>query len=297
MGRRGSCARGDDNRNTELPFCWSGQNFDLRLAKFFDVEQDELKTVTYRVADGVAELCLNRPNIKNAANSIMWAEISSCLDHFADSTEQRVLVITGAGGAFCSGADLSDLNRQSDTPLDRVRKIGEIALKLHRLPKPTIAKVGGIAAGAGCNLALGCDLIYAGTSARFSEIFVRRGLSLDFGGAWLLPRLVGIHKAKQLALLGDVISASEAERIGIVNEVVPDQELDARVKAVADQLVEGPPIAISLIKAMLNSSFALTMEETVEREAQAQAINLTAEDSKEALRAFLEKRPPKFLGR
>ena len=132
-----------------------------------------------------------------------------------------------------------------------MRHVGDVALALHRLPQPTIAKVRGVAVGAGCNLALGCDLVVAGETARFSEIFAKRGLSVDFGGSWVLPRRVGLHRAKELAFFADIIEANEAERIGLVNRVVPDGELDAFVDDWATRLAAGPPIALALTKRLL----------------------------------------------
>jgi 2-(1,2-epoxy-1,2-dihydrophenyl)acetyl-CoA isomerase len=175
--------------------------------------------------------------------------------------------------------------------------VNAAALALHEVAVPTIAKVGGIAAGAGMNLALGCDLIVAGESARFSQIFARRALSVDFGGTWLLPRLVGLHKAKELALFGDIISAETAERIGIVNRVVPDAELDAFVADWADRLAQGPPLALRLTKKMLNSALSLGLHESLQWEAAAQSVNLVSQDTREGIDAFLGKRAPVFRGR
>ncbi|HEX9529836.1 MAG TPA: enoyl-CoA hydratase/isomerase family protein, partial [Acidimicrobiales bacterium] len=153
-----------------------------------------METLLLERAAGVVTLTLNRPEKKNAVNGAMWREMRQVFDEVAATVEDRVLVVTGAGGAFCSGADLSDASGgRAMHPLDGVRVINHVALALHRLPKPTIAKVGGVAAGAGCNLAFGCDLVVAADDARFSEIFARRGLTVDFGGTWLLPRLVGLH--------------------------------------------------------------------------------------------------------
>ena len=147
-----------------------------------------------------------------------------------------------------------------------MRHVGDVALALHRLPQPTIAKVNSVAVGAGCNLALGCDLIVASDEARFSEIFARRGLSIDFGGSWLVPRLIGLHKAKELALFADIISAKEAEAMGLVNRVVPAGQLDAFVADWAHRLAQGPPIALAQTKRLLNDSFDVTLDEALERE-------------------------------
>jgi 2-(1,2-epoxy-1,2-dihydrophenyl)acetyl-CoA isomerase len=246
---------------------------------------------------GIVTVTLNRPEKKNAANEQMWNDLLEVLTEVGDSDADRVLVITGAGGAFCSGADLSSTDSLTRNGLARMRHIGSVALALHRLPKPAIAKVNGVAAGAGCNLALGCDLIVASDTARFSEIFARRGLSVDFGGSWLLPRLVGLHKAKELALLADVIDAHEAERLGIVNRVVPAAELDAFVDDWARRLAAGPPMALSMTKTMLNNSLMVSMDQALEDEARSQSVNFSTKDFGEAIAAFVQKRDPSFEGR
>jgi 2-(1,2-epoxy-1,2-dihydrophenyl)acetyl-CoA isomerase len=146
-------------------------------------------------------------------------------------------------------------------------------------------------------MALGCDLIVASDEARFSEIFARRGLSIDFGGSWLLPRLVGLHRAKELALLADIISAKEAEAMGLVNRVVPAGELDAFVDDWARRLAAGPPIALAQTKRMLNNSFEVTLEQALEDEGWAQTVNFGTADVTEAMQAFFQKREPKFEGR
>ena len=178
-----------------------------------------------------------------------------------------------------------------------MRHVGDVCLALQRIPQPIIAKVPGVAAGAGCNLALGCDLIVASDEARFSEIFARRGLSIDFGGSWLLPRLVGLHRAKELALFADIISAKEAEAMGLVNRVVPAGELDAFVDSWAARLAAGPPIALAQTKRLLNNAFEVTLEQALEDEGWAQTVNFGTKDTAEAIGAFVEKREPRFEGR
>ncbi len=250
-----------------------------------------------RTPDGVVEVILNRPEKKNAVNHTMWNELSAVLASIEGDASARVVVLTGAGGAFCSGADLSGDDLVEGDWLSRMRKINQVALSLHQLSKVTIAKVTGIAAGAGCNMAFGCDLVIASASARFSEIFVKRGLSVDFGGSYLLPRLVGMHRAKELALFGEIIDAEVARELGIVNRVVADDAIDAFTNDWATRLAGGPPIAMSLTKAMLNDSFGRTMPEALEAEALSQTINFHTADTAEAIAAFREKRPPRFLGR
>jgi enoyl-CoA hydratase/carnithine racemase len=255
-----------------------------------------METLIVERVDGVVTVTMNRPEKKNAVDTAMWRELLATFREVTESQDDRVLVLTGAGGAFCSGADLADPTALETHQLPRMRLIDSVAAALHRLPKPTIAKVGGVAAGAGCNMALGCDLVVASEEARFSEIFSRRGLSIDFGGSWLLPRLIGLHKAKELAFFAEVIDAAEAERFGIVNRVVPAAELDGFVQGWAARLAEGPPLALSMTKAMLNNSVGPTMEHALETEGCAQNVNFASRDTGEAMKAFVEKRPPTFTG-
>jgi 2-(1,2-epoxy-1,2-dihydrophenyl)acetyl-CoA isomerase len=250
-----------------------------------------------RSPDGIVTVTLHRPDKKNAIDGPMWDELLAVFREVAESASDRVLVLTGAGGAFCAGADLSPRPGEKRHQLDQMHHFGWVGLALHEIPKPTIAKVNGVAVGAGLNLALGCDLIVAGESARFSEIFVKRGLAIDLGGSWLLPRLVGLHKAKELALLGDMLDAKEAERIGIVNLVVPDAQLDAFVADWARRLAAGPPLALQMTKRMLTMGLTMSLSEALHQEAMAQAVTGASQDTAEALRAFFQKREPSFKGR
>lgn len=263
------------------------------------METDALETITVARDAGVVTVTLNRPEKKNAINGVMWDELLATFREVGFNSDDRVVVITGAGGAFCSGADLSGggTGRREMHQLASMRHVGDVCLALARLPQPVIAKVGGVAAGAGLNLALGCDLIVASDEARFSEIFARRGLSIDFGGSYFLPRLVGMHKAKELALFADIISAKEAEAMGLVNRVVPAGQLDAFVDDWARKLAAGPPIALAQTKRLLNNSHAVTLEQALEDEGWAQTVNFSTADTAEAMAAFLAKRDPKFEGR
>jgi 2-(1,2-epoxy-1,2-dihydrophenyl)acetyl-CoA isomerase len=289
--------------------------------------------------DGVVTVTLNRPQKKNAVDAAMVRELRAVLDEVAASPSDRVLVLTGAGSSFCSGADLTDdrppkppptpappgTERSAEgppaaevsaevasppagrrAPFSSVRvgsglrllrsSLGDLALALHRLPKPAIAKVNGVAAGMGASLALGCDLVLASEEASFAQIFVKRGLSLDTGSTWLLPRLVGLHKAKELAFFGDLVSAADAAAIGIVNRVVPAAELDALTADWARRLAAQPPIALSLTKMGLNASSALSMADALEHEAVAQNVCFQTRDLAEAMAAFVERRPPVYRG-
>jgi 2-(1,2-epoxy-1,2-dihydrophenyl)acetyl-CoA isomerase len=258
----------------------------------------DVDTIDVNRAGGVVTITLDRPEKKNAINGTMWDELLDTFREIASSSTDRAVVITGANGEFCSGADLSG---RADGPpqhqLAAMRHVGDVALALHRLPQPTVAKVRGVAVGAGCNLALGCDLVVAGETARFSQIFARRGLSVDFGGSWLLPRRIGLHRAKELALLADIIDATEAERIGLVNRVLPDSELDAFVDGWAARLAAGPPIALAMTKRLLDNAMNVTLEEALDDEGLSQTVNFGTADTMEAMRAFLEKRAPTFEGR
>ncbi len=262
----------------------------------------KLETVLVERSGGVVTLTLNRPEKKNAINRLMWRELIEVFDEVADTANDRVLVITGAGDGFCSGADLTDSGNSDElqggvgASVRQMRVVGRAALRLHELPKPTIAAVNGVAAGAGCNLALGCDLIVASDRARFTEIFSKRGLSVDFGGSWLLPRLVGLHKAKELVYLAEILDAAEAEGVGLVNRVVSHDALDKHVAELAGRLAALPPIQLSVSKRLLNQSFSVTMAEALEFEDIAQALNFSSADTAEAMAAFVQKRDPKFTG-
>ncbi len=258
-----------------------------------------METIEVSRASRIVTITLNRPAKKNAANAQMWNELLETFRDIASNSDDRVVVLTGAGGEFCAGADLTGggTGGPNRHQLAQMRHISDVALALHRLPIPTIAKVRGVAVGAGCNMALGCDLVVASDTARFSEIFARRGLSIDFGGSWVLPRIVGMHRAKELALFADIIGAAEAERIGLVNRVVPDAEIDEFVDSWAARLAAGPPIALAMTKRMLDNSMAVTLEQALDDEGVAQSLNFSTADTMEALAAFVEKREPKFEGR
>ena len=249
-------------------------------------------------SESIATVTINRPQRKNAVTGDMWAQLAETFRSLSADSDVRCVVITGAGGEFCSGADLSARSASGKQvhQLAAMRHVNDAALSLHRMPQPTIAKVRGVAVGAGCNMALGCDLVVASETARFSEIFAKRGLSLDFGGSWLLPRRVGIHRAKELALFGDIISAADAKEMGLVNRVLPDAELDAFVDGWAKRLAAGPPIALALTKRMLNNAMNVTMEEALDDEGAAQTVNFGTKDTLEAMEAFMQKREPKFKG-
>jgi 2-(1,2-epoxy-1,2-dihydrophenyl)acetyl-CoA isomerase len=251
---------------------------------------------------GVVECTLNRPAKKNAIDAAMWSELIELADEVQERDDDRVLLITGAGDGFCSGADLTPSGGAGPSPrglgggLAGMRQVGRTALRLHHLSKPTISAVNGVAAGAGCNLALGCDLIYASDRARFTEIFSKRGLIVDFGGSWILPRLVGLHRAKELVLTADVIDATEADRIGLVNRVLPHAELLPYARGVAHKLAALPPNQLAVSKKLLHQSYSVSMAEAIDFESVAQSAMFSSSDTAEAMIAFAQKREPKFTG-
>jgi len=245
-------------------------------------------------------LTIDRPERRNA---IPFDGFLALRDVFVDfeQSSQRVLIVSGEGGAFCAGADLDPEARGGMVSVvDRHRRmkvIEEAATALHRVSKPTIAAVDGYAVGAGMNLALGCDLVIVAESAKFSEIFVKRGLTVDFGGTWLLPRLVGLQRAKELALSGRMVGAEEAVEIGLALEVVPTDRLIGRAKELAESLLAGAPVAQMFAKQALDASFEMSFSEAISWEGQSQSIAFGTEDSTEGIAAFLEKRKPEWKGR
>lgn len=254
---------------------------------------------------GVVRLTLSRPAKKNAIHGPMWTALAEVLAEVADRPEDRVLVVSGAGDAFCAGADLTEpVDGRTMDDLDpgqalrQMRRVGQVVRLLHELPKPTLALVDGVAVGAGAGIALACDLVLAGPKARLSIIFSARGLSLDAGTSWLLPRLVGLQRAKELAFFGDMLDAETMHRLGLANRVFDDADTLRRTgDAWAHRLAQGAPIQLSLTKCLLHESSDRTLAQAVEAEAAAQTISLGTRDLREALAAFVEKRSPRYEGR
>jgi enoyl-CoA hydratase/carnithine racemase len=245
--------------------------------------------------DGVRTLTLNRPDRKNAINPQLWEALADALRAAARDADLRALVITGAGGAFCSGADISA--PEDIHPRHKLRRLSEVALALHELTVPTIAKVTGVAVGAGWNLALGCDFVVATPESRFCQVFSKRGLSVDLGGSWLLPKLVGLQQAKRLVLLAETIDADEAHSLGLVTWVKAATEIDVFVDDLAARLAAGPPVALAQSKALLIDGANATLRDALANEARAQPGNFATADSMEAYAAFAQKREATFSGR
>lgn len=246
----------------------------------------------------VAWICLNRPQARNALNLALRKELYAALEEGAADDSVKVLVIAGTGdGAFCAGGDLRELADR--TPLAAREYLSysrAVTQSIQRTAKPVIAAVRGLALGGGCELALACDLIYASEDAQFGQPEIKVGLLPGGGGTQRLPRLVGIHKAKELMLLGEPISAREAERIGLVNRVYPREELEGAVQDVAEKLAERSSAILGLIKAATNQALEASLQAGLEFEVASYALCFGTEDQKEGVKAFLEKRAPRFKG-
>ncbi|MGH7786931.1 MAG: enoyl-CoA hydratase/isomerase family protein [Candidatus Binatia bacterium] len=254
------------------------------------------------IENDVAWLTMNRPDARNAVTDEMREEMIAVLTDARTNPAIRAVVLTGAGKGFCSGADLSKRGSGGPTGPGAAREMmrtrsQRLIRTLWELEKPVIAAVNGVAAGVGAHLAFFCDLIIASADARFIEVFVRRGLAVDGGGAYLLPRLIGLAKAKELVFFGDDLSADEALRIGLVNKVVPADGLHAAAKEWAERLASGPTFALGMSKRLLNRSLESDLETSLDEEAMAVSMVTTSEDTKEGLASFMERRPPVFTGR
>ncbi|MGW0396015.1 enoyl-CoA hydratase/isomerase family protein [Streptomyces sp. NPDC003042] len=266
---------------------------------------DTPEDILHRTDNGVSWITLNRPHTMNALTHPQRDRVIALLaDASADPTV-RAVVLTATGTGFCAGADLRS---PTPTPATGDRVAGDVSrmirLGAQRLitavldcEKPVIAAVNGTAAGIGAHLALACDLVIAAEEARFIEVFVRRGLVPDGGGAYLLPRLVGPQKAKELMFFGDAVPAAEAQRLGLVNKVVPVEELEATARAWAERLAQGPTRAIALTKQLVNASLDSDRATGLAAEATAQELNMTTADANEGVASFVERRTPKYLGR
>lgn len=238
----------------------------------------------------VVTLTLDDPATRNAVSAATLVELMAALADVDADHSVRALVLTGAGEHFCGGADLATI--PDIHPFLMMDRGQPVALALHRLRVPTIARVDGFAVGMGMSLALGCDLIVASDRARFSTMFTRRGISPDCGLTWLLPRLVGLHRAKELALLAEMIPAAQAAAMGLVNRVVPAGELDAVVAGWTARLVSGPPIALAQTKRLLDAAGDSTLAQALDAESAAQTVNLMGVEAKEAYAAYVERRDP-----
>src|SRR5436190_1194735 len=245
-----------------------------------------------------ARITLNRPDRLNSFTKAMHAELRDALDNLGDA---RVLVLTGAGRGFCAGQDLNDRAVAPGEAIDLGETVqacwNPLIRKLTSLPQPVIARVNGVAAGAGANIALACDIVVAVKSARFIQSFSAIGLIPDSGGTWVLPRLVGQARALGLALTGEPLLAEKAAEWGLIWKAVEDDALDEEVDAMANKLASLPPLGLAAIKQMIRSSWQYSLDGELERQAgEMRRLGFT-EDYREGVAAFLEKRTPTFTGR
>ncbi|MDP2952546.1 MAG: enoyl-CoA hydratase [Chloroflexota bacterium] len=262
------------------------------------------KDILFQREGAVAILTLNRPEKLNALSPDMRAGVRSVVDELRADAAVRVLILTGAGRGFCSGADVGAMpgsQAQAD-PEEVIRRMLSHAYPflprvLRSLDKPIIGAINGAAVGAGFSLAMGCDIRIASENARFSAVFVRRGLVPDTGLTYFLTRAVGTARACELMFNGDFIDAREAERLGIVNKVVPQEALMAHCRDLAQKLAQQPPMTLGLIKHLIYRGMTSTLDDALEAEIDAQQYCLRSEDHKEAIKAFQEKREPSFKGR
>jgi len=246
----------------------------------------------------VVTVTLDRPGTKNACSMSMWLAIRDEFRAIAAS-DARAVVLTGANGDFCSGADVvtgKGSEGWEGSRLTAMRLLAESVLAVHDCPVPVIVKVDGVSVGAGFGLALAGDLLYCSDRARFSAVFAKLGLSLDYGSSWFLAQRIGLHRAKELAFTAEMMDAARAAELGFVNAVLPVDELDAKVDAVVERIANGPPLALSMTKRMLDNAAASSRAHALETEASAQNVNLGSKDMAEAFVAFREKRAPRFRG-
>jgi enoyl-CoA hydratase/carnithine racemase len=257
----------------------------------------------YEMRDGVATLTLNRPDVLNALTFEIYAQLRDLFEALRTDEAVKVVILTGAGEAFCSGGDVHAiigelLERDQKAHLDFTRMTGAVVQNMRQLDKPILAALNGMTAGAGAVLALAADLRIASERARFAFLFSKVGLTgADMGAGYLLPRVVGLGRASELLLLGDTIDAATAERYGLVNKVVVHEELLAATQEWARRLAQGPTQALAMTKRMLNNELNMDLASAIEAEAQAQALLLMGEDHRRFYEAFKAKERPNFVGR
>jgi 2-(1,2-epoxy-1,2-dihydrophenyl)acetyl-CoA isomerase len=265
----------------------------------------DTQALLFTIENGVGWIRLNRPEARNAMNAEMRQAYLDALARCGDDADIRAVVLTGTGKGFCTGADLSGSRAVTGAAgpphpgatRDAMRPSQRVIRALWDLEKPIVAAVNGVAAGLGAHLAYACDLVLAAEDARFIEVFVRRGIAVDAGGAFLLARHLGLHKAKELVFFGDDLSAADAERLGLVNKVVPAAGLEQAAREWAERLAKGPTFALGLSKRLLNRSLQSDIDTCFAEEAFSQALTANSEDMREGIRSFMEKRSPAFTGR
>ena len=259
------------------------------------------ESIQFKIDNGIAVLTLNRPDRLNSFTQAMHLEVRDALTKLQEDKTARVLVLTGAGRGFCAGQDLNDRAVAPGQSVDLGESVEQrynpLIRKLVALPMPVIARVNGVAAGAGANIALACDIVIAARSAKFIQSFAAIGLIPDSGGTWVLPRLVGQARALGLALTGEALPAEKAEQWGLIWKAVDDQKLDAEVDALAQRFAAGPTRGLARIKTMIRESWGQSLDSELDRQRDAMRELGFSDDYREGVAAFMEKRPPNFTGR
>jgi 2-(1,2-epoxy-1,2-dihydrophenyl)acetyl-CoA isomerase len=266
----------------------------------------EYKELIYSVENGVAWLKFNRPEVLNALSQSLHVEFHRAIRQAADDRNVRVVIVTGVGRGFAAGRDVREQAERIDVEFERQPRQEnapggspwEIGKELWEMEKPVIAAVNGVAVGGGLSIVLQCDIILASENARFGEFFIRRGFVSSGFGQWLLPRLIGMHRAKEMLMLGELIDSEQAMEWGLVNHVYPADEFEDRVRDFAEKLATGPVKAISLIKRLVNDGMSMNIEATGRAEMFADEVLMAQfrEDMKEGVMSFLEKRDPRYGG-
>ncbi len=256
-------------------------------------------SIQVKIENKVAVITLNRPEVFNSFNREMALALQDAFDRCEQNADVRAIVLTGSGKAFCAGQDLKEVTSPELNP--GFKKILEehynpIILRIRNLKKPIIGAINGVAAGAGANIALACDIVVANEKASFIQAFSLIGLIPDSAGTYFLPRLIGFQKASALAMLGDKVSAEEAERLGMIYKYVPSEEFDTTIQKLAMKLANMPTKALGMIKELFNSSMTNTLEEQLAMESKYQIEAAQSEDYTEGVAAFIEKRKPNFKG-
>ncbi len=259
--------------------------------------------IRYEVADRIATITFDQPEVMNPMTTEMVGETIDALDRAAQDSGVAVLIITGTGRAFSAGGDvrrLGDATGEPPTPFERrawLRRTQRLILAIRAVEKPVLAAINGVAAGGGCDIALACDIRFMAAGARIGEVFAKIGLFPGTGGTWLLPKTVGVEKALELIWTGDLIDARTAKELGLVGHVVEQADLMTEVRAFAARLADGPPLAISLAKAAVYRGLDQDLAAAMDYASTAEAITLSSADHVEGIRAFREKRQPRFEGR
>ncbi len=258
-----------------------------------------MQSVLFQIANGIASITLNRPDVYNSFNAPMAKAFQLRLDECKANTEVRCIVVSGAGKAFCAGQDLQEAIDPAGPGITHIvdQHYNPIIRRLRNIEKPIVAAVNGVAAGAGANIALACDIVVAKSSASFIQAFSKIGLIPDSGGTYTLPRIIGLQRATALAMLGDKLSAADAQQMGLIYQCVEDDAFDDSVAKLAAKLANMPTKGLGLTKRAFNASLNNTLEEQLDLERELQTAAAQTHDYQEGVQAFLEKRKPEFSGK